>query len=111
MGAIDFIKNGAPDHLLKRGLVLAPLDNPEEKIEDAEAPERPPSEAVLQIEKCCMDWRAGRVKPYWVALRIFKPEPSMCNPCLFCASNSSPSRIWLRPAHCIVFTLNASLLG
>ncbi|KAI0027948.1 hypothetical protein K488DRAFT_60000, partial [Vararia minispora EC-137] len=75
MGALDFIKNGAPDHLLKRGLVLAPLDNPEEDPKDAPAPEREPSAAVVQIEKCCVEWRAGRVKPHWVALREFKPEP------------------------------------
>ncbi|KZV70948.1 hypothetical protein PENSPDRAFT_752194 [Peniophora sp. CONT] len=75
MGALDFIKKGAPDHTLKRGLVLAPLDAPNSDGIEVEAPEREPSAAVGEIEKCCVDWRAGRVKPHWVALREFKPGP------------------------------------
>ncbi|VDC01565.1 unnamed protein product [Peniophora sp. CBMAI 1063] len=75
MGALDFIKNGAPDHTLKRGLVLAPLDAPESEGVEIEHPERDPSPAVEEIERCCVEWRAGRVKPHWVAVREFKPAP------------------------------------
>jgi len=116
MGAIDFIKNGAPDHLLKRGLVLAPLDNPDEKAMDTEAPERPPSEAVTQIEKCCVEWRAGRIKPHWVALREFKPEPSRqpfsfaCNSLLkltFCAEFGCVLRIALSAHSTRIYSVDA----
>ncbi|KAF8258505.1 hypothetical protein EI94DRAFT_1911940 [Lactarius quietus] len=62
MGAIDFIKHGSPDAVVKRGLVLAPLDAPG----SVQAPLPSAAEedlSVQEIEKCCVEWRAGRVKP------------------------------------------------
>ncbi|KAI0262038.1 hypothetical protein BC834DRAFT_892735 [Gloeopeniophorella convolvens] len=72
MGAIDFIKHGSPEAVTKRGLVLAPLDAPG----SVQAPL--PSDAegdpsVKEIETCCVEWRAGRVKPRWVFLIDVKP--------------------------------------
>src|ERR1700730_13760358 len=64
MGAIDFITTGDSDLTkAKKGLVLAHLDAIGEG--DCIEPEDP---AVQEIEDCCVEWRAGRVKPYWVAL-------------------------------------------
>ena len=76
MGALDFIKKGAPGDDLKRGLVLAPLEEHGEEAVEPQVPEREPSAAIGQIETCCVEWRAGRVKPHWVALREYKPDPS-----------------------------------
>ncbi|KAI0309101.1 hypothetical protein OF83DRAFT_1159297, partial [Amylostereum chailletii] len=69
MGALDFIKNGAPDHLLKKGLVLAPLDAPGSRDIEVEPVNKEEDENVRQISECCAKWRAGRVKPHWVELR------------------------------------------
>ena len=74
MGALDFIREGAPDHSsVKRGLVLAPLDAPNtfehEVYMEADVP--PNAElhiAVKKIEECAKEWRAGRLKPHWVEL-------------------------------------------
>lgn len=66
MGAIDFISTGDPDQSkAKKGLVLAPLDATGDGDSVAPTPEDP---GVKEIEDCCVEWRAGRVKPYWVAL-------------------------------------------
>lgn len=72
MGAIEFIKYGSPDAVVKRGLVLAPLDAPG----SVQAPLPTAAEedpAVQEIEKCCIEWRAGRVKPRWIFLIDSKP--------------------------------------
>uniref|UniRef100_A0A8H7XQW5 Uncharacterized protein n=1 Tax=Psilocybe cubensis TaxID=181762 RepID=A0A8H7XQW5_PSICU len=72
MGAIDFISSGDADALkARKGLLLNPLD----AIDDMELDVSvivPPS-AVLadkgpveEIEDCCIEWRAGKVKPHWV---------------------------------------------
>lgn len=78
MGVIDFIVKGEPDASKhKKGLILAPLDGPD-GINDAEAVTAPPVEddpAVKEIEACCVEWRAERVKPHWVALH----EPKVGN--------------------------------
>lgn len=72
MGAIDFIKHGSPDAVVKRGLVLAPLDAPGSvQAPLPTAAEEDPS--VQEIEKCCVEWRAGRVKPRWIFLIDSKP--------------------------------------
>jgi hypothetical protein len=75
MGAIDFFKHGSPEAVAKRGLVLAPLDAPglvqEPLVADAEE-----DRAVKEIEKCCAEWRAGRVKPCWIFLIDSKPTGS-----------------------------------
>ncbi|KAI0284173.1 hypothetical protein BC826DRAFT_1179399 [Russula brevipes] len=67
MGAIDLIKHGSPEAVAKRGLVLAPLDAPGSVQEPSlgDAGEDP---AVAKIEKCCVEWRAGRIKPRWIFL-------------------------------------------
>ncbi len=75
MGAIEFIKYGSPDAVAKRGLVLAPLDAPG----SVQAPLPTAAEedpAVQEIEKCCVEWRAGRVKPRWIFLIDSKPTGS-----------------------------------
>lgn len=72
MGAIEFIKYGSPDAVVKRGLVLAPLDAPG----SVQAPLPTAAEedpAVQEIEECCVEWRAGRVKPRWIFLIDSKP--------------------------------------
>ncbi|KII84788.1 hypothetical protein PLICRDRAFT_179128 [Plicaturopsis crispa FD-325 SS-3] len=78
LGVIDFIVKGEPDASKhKKGLILAPLDGPD-GINDAEAVTAPPVEddpAVKEIEACCAEWRAERVKPHWVALH----EPKVGN--------------------------------
>lgn len=74
LGAARFIKHGES----KRGLVLAKLDaglkNDESDTKDGiktanvegnEAEDEDDS-AVVQIEKCCLEWRAGSVVPKWV---------------------------------------------
>jgi hypothetical protein len=84
MGAIDFIKHGSPEAVAKRGLVLAPLDAPgsvqEPSTTDAEG-----DPAVKEIEKCCVEWRAGRVKPRWIFLIDSKPTGSeLSHPLYLC---------------------------
>jgi len=62
MGAID----GSPEPVAKRGLMLAPLDAPGSvDTSPNDAGEDP---AVKEVEKCCIEWRAGRVKPRWIFL-------------------------------------------
>ncbi|KAA1470819.1 hypothetical protein DENSPDRAFT_775170, partial [Dentipellis sp. KUC8613] len=76
LGALDFIKNGAPDYpTMKKGLVLAPLDTPstEPSMEQASTSTSSENEFVKQIEQCCVEWRAGRVRPHWVQLYDTKP--------------------------------------
>lgn len=76
MGAIDFIKNGAPDHLsIKKGLVLAPLDaqSNQDMLMSLNA-EVEKNESVKEIEQCCIEWRARRVKPHWVELSDAKND-------------------------------------
>lgn len=76
MGAVDFITSGDMNSSkLKKGLILAPLDAHDSPtsgegssmltldLEDL---------AVKEIEDCCNQWRAGRVKPYWIALNETK---------------------------------------
>ena len=79
MGAIEFIKYGSPDAVVKRGLVLAPLDAPG----SVQAPLPTAAEedpAVQEIEKCCVEWRAGRVKPRWIFLIDSRPTGSESPP-------------------------------
>ncbi|EGN97416.1 hypothetical protein SERLA73DRAFT_75102 [Serpula lacrymans var. lacrymans S7.3] len=70
MGAMDFIAVGDPNSSkIKRGLVLAPL-GPVEQRESVDTSSLPSEddESLKEIETCCLDWRAGRVTPHWVAL-------------------------------------------
>jgi hypothetical protein len=77
MGAIDFIATGDTDPpKAKKGLVLAPLDASDEDDSIIPQPEDP---GVQEIEDCCVEWRAGRVKPYWVALNEPKFGTSACD--------------------------------
>ena len=67
MGTIDFIKHSPPSEAVgKLGLVLAPLDAPGSVETSSNDTEEDP--AVKEIEKCCVEWRAGRVKPRWIFL-------------------------------------------
>ena len=75
MGAIDFIKHGSPEAVAKRGLVLAPLDAPG-SVQEPSATDGEEDPAVKEIEKCCAEWRAGRVKPRWIFLIDSKPTGS-----------------------------------
>ena len=76
MGALDFIATGDPDPTKpKKGLVLAPLDATSESNSVVPQSEGP---AVQEIEACCIEWRTGRVKPYWVALNEPKFGTSAC---------------------------------
>ena len=86
-GAIDFITYG--DEPRSKGFTLAPVNTPLHAIEDvttssdvvstlpeetrnpheagivedgSTSPKDPPS-VVTEIEKCCQEWRAGRIKP------------------------------------------------
>jgi hypothetical protein len=75
MGAIDFIKYGSPEAVAKRGLVLAPLDAPG-SVQEPSATDAEEDPAVKEIEKCCAQWRAGRIKPCWIFLVDSKPTGS-----------------------------------
>lgn len=80
MGAIDFITTGDMDpSKIKKGLVLAPLDAHDGTLSregDHVLPPDPEDPAVKEIEDCCIQWRAGRVKPYWIALNEIKFKSS-----------------------------------
>ena len=101
MGAIDFIKHGSPEAVAKRGLVLAPLDAPGSVQEPSpnDAEEDP---AVKRIEKCCVEWRAGRVKPRWIFLIDSKPNGSESS----FPSLSSPSTHVFRVLWFELFTMD-----
>ena len=75
MGAIDFIKYGSPEAVAKRGLVLAPLNAPG-SVQEPSATDAEEDPVVKEIEKCCAEWRAGRVKPCWIFLIDSKPTGS-----------------------------------
>ncbi|KAG1744954.1 uncharacterized protein EDB91DRAFT_1345827 [Suillus paluster] len=76
MGALDFITRGEPEELkLKRGLVLASINSSEtregSRVEIGSIKsllQEPDSNAVKQIENCCVEWRGGSIAPHWVAL-------------------------------------------
>jgi hypothetical protein len=84
MGAIDFIVTGDPEpSKAKKGFELAPLDTRSQTKIEAITPLPTFSDeddpAISQIEECCHHWRAGRVKPYWVALNEPKCDTSPCS--------------------------------
>lgn len=88
-GAIDFIMYG--DEPRNKGFTLAPVNTPLHAIEDAapssdvanaspeeinnapcaviadggSVPSQESTGAVAEIEKCCQEWRAGRIKPLY----------------------------------------------
>lgn len=73
MGAVDFILHGNKDSSKARSkIVLAPIDSrmiKEEgkvKEEEKDTLELGDDEASKQIKDCCIEWRAGLVKPRWV---------------------------------------------
>jgi hypothetical protein len=75
MGAIEFIVSGHVETSKgRKGLVLAPLDAPDPsdlEVVETDIPVLPLQDddaAIKQIEACCMDWRAGVVKPEWIPL-------------------------------------------
>lgn len=105
MGAIDFIKSGDSDP--NKGLLLNPLSVESGNMELDESaakqiPKQPEmDESLKKIEKCCVEWRAGKVKPHWVTFNDFKNKksahsiPSM----LRFFINSTQSTAWLCGSH------------
>ena len=83
MGALDFIVAGDSDAVnAKKGLLLNPSDFDMESIEAVEAvvndaPRHFVEEAIKQIDDCCVEWRAGLVRPHWVAFNDSKNKKSM----------------------------------
>lgn len=74
MGALEFIVSGDADALkAKKGLLLNPFDVEVDRMEQDEVdPDSKPKylteeEPLQQIAECCEEWRAGKVKPHWVA--------------------------------------------
>ena len=80
MGAIDFIKSGDSDP--NKGSLLNPLSVESGNMELDESaskqiPKQPEmDESLKKIEKCCVEWRAGKVKPQWVAFNDVKNKKS-----------------------------------
>jgi len=74
MGVIDFIKYGSPKAITKCGLVLALLMHLALQKPLAMNTEEDP--VVKEIEKCCAEWHASRVKPCWIFLIDSKPTGS-----------------------------------
>ena len=81
-GAIDFILYG--ENGKAKGIRLAPVNAPSHPVEDDDVQEKTeakdpapqnvsedpaettaPSTAVAAIDKCCVEWRAGRVQPVY----------------------------------------------
>ncbi|KDQ07787.1 hypothetical protein BOTBODRAFT_70139 [Botryobasidium botryosum FD-172 SS1] len=84
MGAVDFILYGDAEPDRKSAAILAPLDAPARSLHGKDTVKSegnsdthaiaitttpaPPDgdKAIEEIEKCCEEWRAGRVRPVWV---------------------------------------------
>ncbi|TFK68941.1 hypothetical protein BDN72DRAFT_841251 [Pluteus cervinus] len=66
-GALDFIVRGDSDEeKAKKGTLLVPIHTilgEKAELEQGSAKENP---SILEIEQCCTEWRAGKVKPLWV---------------------------------------------
>lgn len=86
MGAIDFIVSGDSDALkAKKGLLLNPFNVEVDNLDAVEAVSTDPApkwdlgeEPLKLIEDCCQEWRAGKVKPHWVAYNDPKNKKSKC---------------------------------
>lgn len=81
MGAIDFITSGDADALkAKKGLLLNPfdveIDNEMSEIAPGMSKYTEEEEPLRLIEDACAEWRAGRVKPHWVAYNDSKNKKS-----------------------------------
>jgi hypothetical protein len=83
LGCVNFIKNGDESGKGRRGVLLAKLDAGTKKDEDDVAGKSValdgetgtttgPDIAVMEIENCCTEWRAGDVSPQWVY--FFEPK-------------------------------------
>lgn len=82
MGALAFITAGETDSSnVKNGLVLAPLNaHDSNAAPEVESPCLQEDSAIIQIEECCKEWRAGRVKPLWVPLADLRsPISTYCS--------------------------------
>ncbi|KAF9242819.1 hypothetical protein BU15DRAFT_72469 [Melanogaster broomeanus] len=79
MGALEFLMNGDGEATKpKRGLLLSSV--PAVRVDSAAAEPIPSTSKATndavspidEIERCCAEWRAGRVAPHWVA--FFEPK-------------------------------------
>jgi hypothetical protein len=83
MGAIDFIVSGDSD--AKKGMLLNPLNVESGNMESDGSAPKPVSElpemdeSLKKIERCCIEWRAGTVKPHWVPFNDSKNKKSSCS--------------------------------
>jgi len=92
LGAVDFITYGDADALkAKQGLLLNPLDVIDADNSDIATPvsatdtpvkalsptkDDPTEHSLKEIEKCCHDWRAGKIKPRWFAFTAVRNKKS-----------------------------------
>ena len=105
MGAIDFIKSGDSD--ANKAMLLNPLSIESGNMElDESAPKAIPKlpemdESLKKIEKCCVEWRAGKVKPHWVTFNDFKNKKSTDSffPMLHSFTNITQNTVWLCGSH------------
>ena len=75
MGAVDFILHGNKGSKI---ILLAPLDASAAGKQNRKIKEESPiadsieDEASGQVEKLCLEWRAGQVRPHWVFFKEHK---------------------------------------
>lgn len=76
-GALEFIKHGDSDAVKARKNKLAPLDHANKISKDdvIHVPDED-DEAAQAIEDCCIEWRAGQVKPHWITFHDFRDTTS-----------------------------------
>lgn len=53
-------------------------------------------EFTRQIEECCMEWRAGRIKPYWLVINEPRFGRSAFSPSFVCAVSRTSSDAHMR---------------
>ena len=73
MGALDFISTGNKD-TSKLGSLLAPIYS-KVKQDNKEGESTVEDETSKEIQACCVEWRAGRVKPRWIFFSEHKGSP------------------------------------
>lgn len=80
LDAVDFIQYGNRDKSTSQKLLLAPIDGRSVRdgavVEDEPMPDSE-DEFSRQIIDCCVEWRAGLIKPRWVYYTEHKGESSM----------------------------------
>lgn len=105
LGALEFITTGDSDALKqKKGLLLSPLDvaDPESQEKEEVAVELPVDDGpVRRIESCCIEWRAGIVKPFWVEYQESKNGKSACYFSKLVLEAYIIPRFWCGPANSV----------